>query len=421
MTRTNTLRDNIISLFILQGAEYILPLITVPYLVRILGPEKFGLIAFAQAFIQYFVLLTDYGFNLSATRLISIHRHDINRRSQIFWSTIWAKIGLMVVSFCILVSVVFSFQKFRLEWPLYFISFITVTGNVLFPVWYFQGMERMKLISALNISVKVISVAAIFLLVRNEGDYLIVAIIQSGGMVVGGFLSVYFVSKLGQLRFLWPIHSLLIETLKDGWHVFISTAGISLYVSSTAFILGLISGNVAVGYFSAAQKIIKAVQGLITPVSIAIYPRISALAIQSREKALMFIRKTLNWIGSGSLIISIILLLLAKPAVLFLLGHKYVESIAIVRWMAFMPFIVGLSNIFGVQTMVTFGMKKQFSRILLLAGVFNLVILFPLIWAAGAEGAAISLMLTEVIVTVTMAIILQRNGFYIYSPHIVKT
>jgi len=110
----------------------------------------------------------------------------------------------MVLSFLIMMVVVFAFQRFRSEWQLYFISFLMVAGNVLFPVWYFQGMEQMKFISALNISARIISVAAIFLLVHKEGDYLIAAAIQASGMAVGGLLGIYFIPKLGSLQFLGP-------------------------------------------------------------------------------------------------------------------------------------------------------------------------------------------------------------------------
>jgi polysaccharide transporter, PST family len=414
MAQNTSLRGNIISLFLLQGANYVLPLITVPYLVRILGPEKFGLLAFSQAFIQYFVLLTDYGFNLSATRLISIHRDDLQQRSYIFWSTVWIKIGLMIISFLITVAVVFSFHKFRIEWPLFFITFMVVVGNVLFPIWYFQGMERMKFISAVNISAKLISVAAIFLLVHQEGDYLLAAACQAGGILVSGLLGMYFVPKAGPLLFLWPKPALLLEAFKEGWHLFISTAGVSLYSNSTTFILGLLAGVEAVGYFSASQKLITAFQGLTTPVSQAIYPRITALAVHSRQETLRFLRKTLTWIGTCTLLLSIIIFGFAKYAVLLILGPQFLDAVVLVRITAFIPFVVGLSNVFGIQTMIPFGMTKQFSRILVSGGIVNLLILFPLILVAGAKGAAISLLVTEITITLLMGWVLHINGLHIY-------
>jgi PST family polysaccharide transporter len=383
-------------------------------LVRILGPEKFGLIAFAQAFMQYFVILTDYGFNLSATRLISIHRDDVECKSQIFWSTMWIKSGLMIMSFIIMAVAVFSISKFRAEWPVYFVTFSIVTGNVLFPSWYFQGMEKIKLISAINITARAIAVIFLFLMVQEKNDYILASAIQASGFLVGGILSIYFIPSLGPIHFKWPNFNCLKETLREGWPIFISTAGVSLYTSSNVFFLGLLAGNVEVGHFSAAEKLIKAVQGLIAPISQAIYPRINALATRSQKEALKFIRNSLKWIGSGSFLISILVFILAKPVVLLLLGPQFFEAVPLIQWMSFIPFVVGVSNVFGVQTMLTFGLKKQFSRILLFSGVFNLMIFFPLVISIGAEGAAISLLLTEIVVTLSMGYILHQRGYYLF-------
>jgi len=402
-------------LTILQGANYILPLITLPYLVRVLGPERFGLLAFAQAFTQYFVVLTDYGFNFTATRRIAIHRDNRQEVSETFCAVMSIKFGLMVISFLLMAATVFAVPKFHADWPVYFVTFLIVLGNVMFPTWFFQGMETMKYTAALSISARFVTTVAIFIFVRHQSDYLLAAGFQSASMVIGGLLGLLSLRRIAPLRLVLPSRQALATALSEGWHVFVSTAAISLYTSSNAFILGLITNNVTVGYFSAAEKIVRAVQGMFSPVSQAIYPHISSLVVRSREAAVEFIRKSLKWMGLFSFTASALLFILAEPMVVLILGQEYLASVVLVRWMAALPFIIALSNVFGMQTMLTFGMDRLVSRVLLLAGLMNLTIIVPLVCALGPEGAAISLLITETFVVVACWYVLEKGHIHLLS------
>ena len=409
------LLENFLSLSVLQGANYILPLITLPYLVRVLGPEKFGLIAFAQSFIQYFNILTDYGFNLSATREISIYRDNKEKISEIFSSVMIIKFGLLVLSFIIMSVIVFSFEKFKKDWLIYYLTFGMVLGQILFPVWFFQGMERMKYITILNIVAKGIFTICIFIFIRKMADYLYVPLINSTGLLVAGGLSLRIVSKDFGIKFILPSFKAIKHQLKEGWHIFISTVAISLYTTSNTFILGLFTNNTIVGYYAAAEKIIKAVQGLLSPISQTVYPHISKLASESKERALNFIRKLVKIVGGISFVISFSIFIFANFVVNILLGPQYQQSIIVLRILAFLPFIIGLSNIFGIQTMLTFNLKQAFSKILISAGLLNIVLALILAPLYQHIGISIAVLTTEIFVTLSMFFYLKKKGIKIFE------
>jgi polysaccharide transporter, PST family len=393
------LTENFISLSILQGLNYILPLVTLPYLVRILGPEKYGLISFAQAFIVYFTVLTDYGFNLSATREISVNRDDRGKVSEIFSSVIIIKTIIGIFSFLILALILAFIPKFTGDWLIYIYSFGMVFCNVLFPVWFFQGMERMKYITILNMVARVIFTVSIFIFIKKESDYLYVPLINSAGYIIAGVLSLGVVFKNFGVKFTFPTTESIKHQLKEGWHIFVSTVSISLYTTSNAFILGLFTNNTIVGYYSAAEKIIRAVENLLTPISRTVYPYISKLVTKSKEKALLFIRKLLKIVSAVTFIISLIIFILAKPIANLLLGSEYQESIIVLRILAFLPFIVSLSNIFAVQGLYSFNLQKVVSKFVVPIAVFHIFLLLVLINFYSLIGVAIAAVITEILIT----------------------
>jgi PST family polysaccharide transporter len=414
LTDRRRLLRNMGSLFTLQGVNYILPLLTLPYLVRVLGPEKFGIIAFAQAFVQYFVVATDYGFNLSATRDVAVHRDDAERLGQIVSAVMAIKLALLLAGAIILSALVSTIPEFRHEWSLYLVVYVAVIGTTLFPTWLFQGLERMREITWMNMAGRAITTASIFIFVRGPQDFVIAAGLQSAPVLIAAVPAWLAMRKTGTVRWITPGKRAITEQLEHGWHVFLSTAAINVYTSSNTFVLGLIAGPVAVGYFSAANKLIQAIQGLMTPITQTLYPHISKLAAQSKDRALGFIRKMLRYLALVGIGISLAVLVGAGPIVHLVLGQRYNHAVVILRFLAFLPFLIVLSNVYGIQTMLTLGMNKTFSRILVTSAAFNFIIVIPLTWRFAADGTAISMLATEIFVTITMGVILHLRGVDLY-------
>jgi len=411
--------ENFISLSSLQAVDYILPLITLPYLLRVLGPEKYGLVSFAYAFILYFSLISDYGFNLSATREISINRENTAKKNEIFSSVMAVKLILMTGGFLIMNIIVFSFAKFSNDWLAYLLSFGIVIGNTLFPLWFFQGIEKMKYITILNIIAKTVFTICIFIFIRNETDYLLVPLLNSLGFIISGILGLVIVFAKFKIKIVFPNTHLIKYQFIEGWHVFISTISISLYTVSNTFILGLFTSNIIVGYFSVAEKITKAAQGVFAPISQAVYPYISKLVMESKEKALIFIKKIILIMGGLAAFITLFLFVLAEPIITFLSGSEYLPAIGVLKIISFLPFLIALSNIFGIQIMLNFGLKKAFSRILISAGLVNIVLSLILVPLWQEKGTSLAVLISEIFVTLAMFIVLEKKGIQAWKGKLI--
>ena len=409
----NKLVENILSLLTLKGAEYILALITLPYLVRVLGPERFGAIAFMQGIVQYFIILVDYGFNITAPRDIA-RTEGTSDMGKVFSTIIITKLLLCLVGSSIFFFCVMLFQQvFVFDFKLFLAAYCSVIGNIIFPIWFFQGIQQMRYITIANITARAFSVIAIFTLVRLPGDYVLAAFFQALAPVVAGIISIGIVFLKFPGILVVPTVMDIWKMLKAGWDVFISTVAISAYTASNIVILGMFTNNTIVGYFSGANKIIESIKGLLAPFSQAIYPHVCKLAEESNDMAIAFLKKVLFGFGGGMLFFSLLLFIGAGPIVHLLLGKFYEPSIALLRIMAFLPFIIALSNVFGIQTMLPFGMEHLFSRILLTSAVVNICMVFPLTYLYQSVGLCSSMVITELFVTVVMGGILHKRGILV--------
>lgn len=361
--------ENFFSLSALQIVSYILPLITIPYLVRILGAEKYGLVAFATAFIMYFQILTDYGFSLSATREISIHRDDKKKVSDIFSSVMIIKSLLMIISFILLCIIVFSFNKFANEWEIYFLAFGLVIGNILFPVWFFQGIEKMKYITIFNILANVIFTISIFVFIRETSDYLFVPFINSLGIIISGVFSLVIIFKKFKIKFTLPSKNMIINTFKDSTQFFLSRASVSIYTTSNAFFLGLFTNNISVGYYAAAEKLYFAAQGMYAPILQVIYP------YMAKTKNKIFFKKLFKITTSLNVIFCVLFIIFSGIIVNILFGSNFEESVNVLRIFGIVLIVVIPSMLLGYPFLATFGYQKYANGSVIIGSVLHLALL----------------------------------------------
>lgn len=414
--RNHRVLSNFAALSIVQASNYLVPVIILPYLFRVLGDSRYGLVEFARALSVYFLTLTDYGFSLSATREIAVHREDPQKVSEIFSAVMLLRCLLVVLSLAALGVIVLAVPRLRSDWAVYLLAFGPVIGQWLLPAWLFQGMERMKLVAVVNVVARLLFIVLIFVFVRGPQDYLYVPAFQSVTVIGTGLISLIVAFRAFPIRFYVPPAAAMVREVKNGWHIFVSRMATTLYTTSNIIILGLFTGNASVAYYAAGDKIARAVQGLQIPLSQAIFPHIAKLAAQSRQAALAFASRVIRLVGVLTLGLSVGLFVAAPYIARAALGEKFAPGVPVIRILSFLPFIIGLSNIFGVQIMVNFGLQRAMTRILTAAGILNIIVAVALVVPFRHIGVSITALLTETFVTIAMFVVLRRNGIHVFQP-----
>jgi PST family polysaccharide transporter len=364
---------NTFSLTVLQCANYVLPLITLPYLFRVLNADKYGLVIFAQACMQYFVVLTDYGFALSATREISTHRADKAQVATVFSAVYLAKFALLVFSFVVLLGLIAVVPKFSADPWVYLFMFGMVVGQVLFPAWFFQGIERMEFVAMLNLLARLLFTVLIFVVVKRKEDYLLVPLMNSLGSIVAGSLGLLIALVKFRVKPVLPSFPSFMQHVKASGQIFVAKAATSLYTTSNVVILGFFAGDTIVGYYGAGERIVRAVQGLTLPFQQAGYPYVSRLACESPAAALRFIRKVMWPLIAVTAGLSIALLLLAPLIGRVFLGDTSGQAALVIKIQSFLPLIVGLHIPFAGFFLLGFGYARAWSRIILFSGGLSLL------------------------------------------------
>jgi PST family polysaccharide transporter len=266
----------------------------------------------------------------------------------------------------------------------------------------------------MNICAKLFFTILIFVVIKKSSDYIFVPLLNSLGFISVGIFSLFFIKRKFNVNFMKPKASEFIYQLKEGWHLFISTFATSLYTTANSFILGLFTNNLVVGYYSAAEKIIKAIEDLISPVFYTVYPYLSRQVEVSKEKALELINKILIFVGLSTFIVSIFIFAFSDLIAKILLGNNYNNSVIILKILAFIPFIGGINIILTSLTMLSFNFKEGFSKIIIGAGIINLLFALSLVPLYSAIGSGIAVNVAELFILISTIIYLGKKNIHFF-------
>lgn len=356
--------QNLSYLSLLQLFNLLVPLVTYPYLIRVLGAETYGLVIFAQAVVGYFVIIVNFGFNISATREISIHRNNKERIGEIVSSVFMIK-GILMIGSIILFSIVLYFiPEGNNNKLLFYLTLYLILYEWLFPTWYFQGIERMKYITILNLISRSVFLVLIFVLIKNENDFIFYPVINGIGVIIASLIALIIIFFDHKIELVFPKLNALIYIFKQSIPIFISNISAKIYASSNKVIIGFFLGMTEVAYYDLAEKLVNILrlpQGILTQV---LFPKIS------KDRNINFVKKAFKI----SLVINILgyllFLLLLKPIIVFLGGDSMLPAFPVVVILGLTAPLIVVTTVFGTQLLLPFGYNKEFSIAIISSAIF---------------------------------------------------
>lgn len=403
-----TLWESLASLYGVHAFNYLVPLLTLPYLARVLGAAEWGAFAFADAYGRVVAMVVEYGFGLSAAREVARIRNDPRARSRELAGVLGAQLLLGVFASLITMILAGTVPVFANHSRLLPGALFWAMSQGASPMWYFQGIERLKLMGSLWIAARVAGAAALFLFVHAPGDGWLALFIQGTApflSVVAGLAIAY-----RDMPFVWPSLRGGWNALRTGGSVFLYRAGANLYTSTGVLLLGFLASPLAVAWFAGAEKIVRAAAAATGPITQAFYPRINHLLLTDRRGAARTARLSL-WLTMGVGAITGVALFFGAPLVVKIaLGPGFEGSVPVLRLFALLPPVIGLSSTFGVQWMLALRLDRELKRIILAAGVLDIALAVTLGIRFHQTGVAVSVILAELFVAAaTLAALLRRK------------
>lgn len=401
-------------LSVLQFANYLIPLLIVPYIVRVLGVELFGKVSYAQNIISYFTLIVNFGFEYSATRQIAINKSDHDKVRAIFWSVIRQKAVLLIVSFVGLMALYCTFSKVHDDFNLYLLIFLLNVGVVLFPTWFFQGIEEMGKMAVFNVLIKSLGLILTVIFVQSGSDYLLYPLFTSLSYVLCGAGAIIYVVKHYGIYYSKREKIIKKSVFKAGFPIFLNNLFVSAYTATNLTILGFFVSDLVIGYYSGAHKIIMAIMMVTgTSINMALYPNISRKFSISKEEGIRYFKMVLKYILLISSLISILTFLFAPLLVKIMLGSEFTESIKLLRLFSVLPALVTMASMFTIQGLYGMGLQKYAPLIGLSIGASCIALNLISIPKFGMYGAAFSWIVSqalEVIIAGTIVFIHLKKG-----------
>ncbi|WP_354367965.1 flippase [Streptococcus porcorum] len=394
MKKNNSVKINFIMNFILTISNFIFPLITFPYVSRVLGAEGVGTVTFAASIVNYFSMVGMLGIPTYGIRACAKVRDDKEKLDKTVQEIVLLNSIVMFIAIMGLVLTVATIGKLESNKALYLILSSTLVFNVLGVDWLYRSLEQYSYITIRSIIFKVISMVALFLFVRQSDDYLAYAAITVLAGVGSNLMNFINLRKFVNLK---PIGQLnLKQHLKPTLSFFMLNISTTIYVNVDTTMLGFIKGNDAVGYYSAATKLKQILVSIVTSLGTVLLPRLSYYYEAGKyDEFKSLVQKALNFVFVIALPIVVYFTLIAKQSILFLSGSDFLPATPPMQLMMPTVLFIGLSNLMGIQVLVPTNHENVVVRSTIVGAIINILVNLFAIPLFGPSGAAFASSVAE--------------------------
>ncbi len=399
------LKNKIVWQLLLSASQVLLPLVTWPYITRVLGPVNLGKVNYIDFLSQAFMIVASFGIPFYATREISFVRNDTRKRGLLVKELI-----LLQGIFAVIAAGLFALVTYKswAEQPLLCLFGLCniLIGSFTYE-WYVQGMEHFKFAAVRTVFARILMLVCFFMLVKASSDYDIYYAIFTFGMIVIAFINAIKMVKENSFE-ASNIH--LKKHLTPLWHFFLTSSAITIYVYFDTIMLQFITKDeLQVGLYTTALKMVKIFLTVIIALSTVLLPRMSYLANENKREVIKaFLGKYFDLVITAGLPVCFGLFLLAPEIIDVMAGGMFSPAVPLMRALSFLPLIIALSNMFCFQVLVPFKQEKKFLTAVIAGCAVSLSLNCILIPLYTAQGAACASVVTEIVVTVATGIMAYK-------------
>lgn len=403
----NIIFKNFFSLGVLQAVNLLIPLIITPYLLQTLGLTNFGKVTFAASFMAFFVMLSDYGFNLFLTKEVAVYRDDAKQINKIFSISIITRSVLVCISFLLLLCGL-MIPKFAADQMLFMSSFCIVLGQSFVPTWMYQGMENLRPLAIINGIIKISYIAVVFIVIHKPEDYITVNILWGINGMLCAIASIIYLIKKYHIKFTGCTSADVYAYIKNGFSFFIAGFSVNIYTFCSSAILGLFASYESVALFGVAEKIIQIIRQPLPLFSQVIYPAGCRKALEGKEVFFTFFKKTyLPFLLLFSVFAAICFVM--SPLISSYFQQAHIAEVSdMVRIMIPAVFFIAL-NIPAYQALLSFGYNTTVSIILSACSVFGIIVNTILSSNFDRWGTAVHFMITEFLIMICLHIAVAKK------------